>query len=127
MISMLKRIMKKAHRIAKKMEGDYQARLSLALKLAWKEERGNGEMIKWKGEEVKVTGKMEKRPENLENKVYCNINTKDEAIAKENNRVYVTYTSDYKVWFDGDTYNQKDEIQELAKKYKVKASWTGKH
>lgn len=38
---MLRKIMRKAHEIARKMEGDYQARLSLALKLAWKEERGN--------------------------------------------------------------------------------------
>jgi len=38
---MLKRIMTKAHQLARKFEGDYQARLSIALRLAWKIERGN--------------------------------------------------------------------------------------
>ena len=36
---MLKKIMKRAHQLAKGFEGNYQARLSLALKLAWKEEK----------------------------------------------------------------------------------------
>ena len=33
----MKRIMKRAHELAKVMEGDYQARLALGLKQAWKE------------------------------------------------------------------------------------------
>lgn len=36
---MLRGIMVRAHELARKMEGDYQARLSIALKLAWKEIR----------------------------------------------------------------------------------------
>ena len=88
-------------------------------------------MIEWNGKEVRVSGKMEKSETTDENKVYINdyvtVNVNDDSIAKKNNRVYITYTSDYKVWFDGDTYNQKDEIQKLAKKYKVKANYTGKH
>lgn len=34
---MLSKIMKRAHQLAKKMEGDYTARLSIALRQAWKE------------------------------------------------------------------------------------------
>lgn len=33
----MKKIMTRAHQIAKTLEGDYSARLSMALKLAWKE------------------------------------------------------------------------------------------
>ena len=36
---MLRRIMVRAHELARGFEGDYQARLALALRLAWKEER----------------------------------------------------------------------------------------
>ncbi|MED0737839.1 hypothetical protein [Aneurinibacillus thermoaerophilus] len=35
----LKKVMKKAHELAKKMVGDYAARLALALRQAWKEVR----------------------------------------------------------------------------------------
>lgn len=43
---MLKKIMKRAHEIARSFEGDYQARLSLALRLAWKEQRSEKEVKK---------------------------------------------------------------------------------
>jgi len=35
----LSRIMRRGHKLAKKMQGDYRVRLSLALQLAWKEEK----------------------------------------------------------------------------------------
>ena len=39
---MKRNLMKRAHQIAKGLEGDYQARMSLALRQAWKEEKGMG-------------------------------------------------------------------------------------
>ena len=36
---MMKNIMKRAHELARKMEGDYTARLALALRQAWREAR----------------------------------------------------------------------------------------
>jgi len=36
---MKRNVMKKAHQIAKTLEGDYRARMSLALRQAWKEEK----------------------------------------------------------------------------------------
>ena len=50
---MLRRIMVRAHELARGMEGDYQARLALALRIAWKEERGK--------KEEKEMAKIEKR------------------------------------------------------------------
>ena len=46
---MLRRIMVRAHELARGMEGDYQARLALALRIAWKEEKKKG-----RKEEVKI-------------------------------------------------------------------------
>jgi|GEM_PF-6716611 len=43
---MLSRLMRKAHKLAKTFEGNYRARMSLALKLAWKEEKEEKEMNK---------------------------------------------------------------------------------
>ena len=55
---MLRRIMVRAHELARGMEGDYQARLALALRIAWKEERGKEEvkieMKELKGSEKQV-------------------------------------------------------------------------
>lgn len=42
--SQLSRIMRRGHELASKMVGDYKARLSLALQLAWKEEKGEDKM-----------------------------------------------------------------------------------
>ena len=87
-------------------------------------------MLKWNDEEVRVSGKMES-PETIdENKVYINdyvtVNVNDESIAKENCRVFIRYTTDYKVFFQGDTYNQKENIKEFASNHNVKAKWSGK-
>lgn len=57
---------------------------------------------------------------------YVTVNVNDESIARENNRVFVNYTTDFKIKFYGDTYNKKESIKELASKYKTKANWTGK-
>lgn len=54
----LRAIMKRAHELAKGMEGDYRARLSLALRIAWKEAKegmekelpqllGSPKQVKW--------------------------------------------------------------------------------
>lgn len=51
----LKKVMKKAHKLAKKMVGDYAARLALALRQVWKEVRnvvlpelkGTEKQVKW--------------------------------------------------------------------------------
>ena len=37
---MKRNLMKRAHEIARSLEGDYRARMSLALRQAWKEEKG---------------------------------------------------------------------------------------
>lgn len=49
----LKKIMKKAHELAKKMVGDYAARLALALRQVWKEVRNVG-LPELKGTEKQV-------------------------------------------------------------------------
>ena len=40
----MRKIMKRAHQIAKGLEGDYRARMSLALRKAWQENKGGNEM-----------------------------------------------------------------------------------
>lgn len=55
---MLKQIMKRAHEIAKKLVGDYAARLKYALKKAWAEykasKKGDINMVELKGTEKQV-------------------------------------------------------------------------
>ena len=46
MMKMMKNIMKRAHELAKKMEGDYTARLALALRQAWREARQPKELAR---------------------------------------------------------------------------------
>lgn len=41
----MKAIMTRAHQIAKTLEGDYAAKLSLALKLAWKESKATKKVV----------------------------------------------------------------------------------
>ncbi len=41
----MKKIMKRAHEIAKTLEGDYRAKMSLALKLAWKESKTTKKVV----------------------------------------------------------------------------------
>jgi len=43
---MKRNVMKRAHQIAKSLEGDYRARMSLALRKAWKEEKGMAKIEK---------------------------------------------------------------------------------
>src|SRR5690606_8442567 len=43
---MKRNVMKKAHQIAKTLEGDYRARMSLALRQAWKEAKNMNKIIK---------------------------------------------------------------------------------
>lgn len=52
-------LMKKAHKIAKTLEGDYRARLSLALTQAWEEMRGEKTMVELKGSEKQVKWAMD--------------------------------------------------------------------
>lgn len=49
---MMKQIMKRAHEIAKELEGDYMARMSIALRMAWAEFRTETEKTEmgWKVE-----------------------------------------------------------------------------
>lgn len=77
---MLKEIMKRAHRLAKKMIGDYQARLVLALRIAWKEVKTSEEGSIGKKKE------SENYLKNLPYQLYVNIeNAKNdgEEITKE--------------------------------------------
>ena len=41
----MKKIMTRAHQIAKTLEGNYQARLSLALRMAWKEAKAVDKVV----------------------------------------------------------------------------------
>ena len=54
----MKKIMKRAHELAKEMEGDYRARMSLALRQAWREEKEESKEMK--KERVKVTHVIDK-------------------------------------------------------------------
>ena len=49
----MREIMKRAHEIARNLEGDYRARMSLALRIAWEEEKGMKE-VKLYGSEKQV-------------------------------------------------------------------------
>jgi len=42
---MKRNLMKRAHEIARSLEGDYRARMSLALRQAWKEEKEMGKLV----------------------------------------------------------------------------------
>lgn len=52
--SQLSRVMRRGHKLASKMEGDYKVRLSLALRLAWEEEKGGNEMSGLKLQKTKI-------------------------------------------------------------------------
>ena len=49
-------MMKKAHKLAKKMKGDYQARLSLALRQLWKVKKQGGDKMNGKELIAKLRG-----------------------------------------------------------------------
>ena len=85
--------------------------------------------IKWNGKEVKVSGKVKNEDLYDQHKVYINdyvtVNVNDDSIAKKNKRVYIVYTTSYKIQFKGDTFNQKDDIKKFATEHNVKVKWTG--
>lgn len=138
------KVMKKAHIIAKnELEGDYVARLSIALKKAWKQvknifEEAESDM-QYKGIEISCTGEMnwEDIPEPFERKdVYITASddreekiringVSDKAIAKANEKIFVEYFAPQtgEVKFNGDTYNNKEEIKDFAKKHNSKAKF----
>jgi len=78
---MLRRIMVRAHQIAKGFEGDYQARLALALRIAWKEERGKEE-VKIEMKELKGSEKQVKFANDIKEAVLEIIEQLPEKIAK---------------------------------------------
>ena len=78
---MLRRIMVRAHQIAKGFEGDYQARLSLALRQAWKEERGKEE-VRIEMKELKGTEKQVKYANDIKEAVLEIIEQLPDKIAK---------------------------------------------
>ena len=78
---MLRRIMVRAHQIAKGFEGDYQARLALALRIACKEERGKEE-VKIKMKESKGTEKQIKFANDIKEAVLEIVEQLPDKIAK---------------------------------------------
>lgn len=139
--------MVKAHKIAKSMEGDYQARLSLALRQAWKEERSDKMTYQdykayneFGKEEIRAFGKNKA---NYDGKIiegtayntghvylkhykdlidvriipYDGTGDSDIKVAKKIGRVFVEMNNDEDIVFYGDTYNQKENIK------KFKAEW----
>ena len=62
---MKRNLMMRAHELARNLEGDYRARMSLALRQAWKEEK-EMEMVKLVGTEKQVAWAEDIRRENIE-------------------------------------------------------------
>ena len=62
---MKKNIMKRAHEIARNLEGHYRARMSLALRQAWEEER-KVELVKLTGSEKQIAWAEDIRRGNIE-------------------------------------------------------------
>jgi hypothetical protein len=58
------KLMKRAHQIAKNLEGDYRARMSLALRQAWREEK-KVELVKLTGTEKQIAWAEEIRKVNI--------------------------------------------------------------
>src|SRR5690554_4557779 len=61
---MRRNVMMRAHQIAKGLEGDYRARMSLALRQAWKEEK-RVELVKLTGTEKQIAWAEEIRKANI--------------------------------------------------------------
>ena len=78
---MLRKVMVRAHQIAKGFEGDYQARLALALRIAWKEERGKEE-VKIEMKELKGSEKQVKFANDIKEAVLEIIEQLPDKIAK---------------------------------------------
>ena len=128
---MLRRIMVRAHQIAKGFEGDYQARLSLALRQAWKEERGKEE-VKIEMKELKGTEKQVKYANDIKEAVLEIIEQLPEKIAKYSkdeemkNKYIEIYNKEIKDLFEsyenaGDFISDwKAVVYEKAKSQRVK-------
>lgn len=149
---MLKQIMKRAHELARKFEGDYQARLALALRIAWKEQKEGKEMEKIRCtknlsfEELRAGGEVKDEfKENFggssidTNKVYQTLidedyrkklvgnytdhGFSDSEFAKKNGLVFFDLDDYANIHFKGDTYNKKEQIKQFAENNNVKAEW----
>lgn len=128
---MLRRIMVRAHQIAKGFEGDYQARLSLALRQAWKEERGKEE-VRIEMKELKGTEKQVKYANDIKEAVLEIIEQLPEKIAKYSkdeemrNKYIEIYNKEIKDLFEsyenaGDFIGDwKAVVYEKAKSQRVK-------
>jgi len=135
------KVMKKAHIIARnELEGDYVARLSIALKKAWKQVKNifeEAEKMNYKGIKISCTAELEDIEPISEDHVYTAASddqdensriygVSDKAIAKENNKIFIDSFMDFSVIFDGDTYNHKEEIKALAEKYDSEAKFNNR-
>jgi len=67
---MKRNVMKKAHQIAKGLEGDYRIRMSLALRQAWKEVK-KVELVKLTGTEKQIAWAEEIRKANISHLQDC--------------------------------------------------------
>ena len=67
---MKRNIMRRAHQIAKNLEGDYRARMSLALRQAWKEVK-KVELVKLTGTEKQIAWAEEIRKANISHLQDC--------------------------------------------------------
>lgn len=70
----LRKIMKRGHEIARKLEGDYRARLSYGLKVAWAEYKEENEV-----QELKGSPKQIKWAEDIRNDIITNLKRMKEA------------------------------------------------
>ena len=128
---MLRRIMVRAHQIAKGFEGDYQARLVLALRIAWKEERGREE-VKIEMKELKGSEKQVKFANDIKEAVLEIIEQLPDKIAKYSkdeemkNKYIEIYNKEIKDLFEsyenaGDFIGDwKAVVYEKAKSQRVK-------
>ena len=128
---MLRRIMVRAHQIAKGFEGDYQAKISLALHQAWKEERGKEE-VKIKMRELKGTEKQIKYANDIKEAVLEMVEQLPDKIAKYSkdeemkNKYIEIYNKDIKGLLEsyenaGDFISDfKQVVYEKAKSQRVK-------
>ena len=128
---MLRRIMVRAHELARGMEGDYQARLALALRIAWKEERGKEE-VRIEMKELKGTEKQIKYANDIKKAVLEIVEQLPEKIAKYSkdeemkNKYIEIYNKDIKGLLEsyenaGDFISDfKQVVYEKAKSQRVK-------
>lgn len=139
----LRMIMVKAHKLARKMEGDYQARLALGLRLAWAEKKMNGKKISIKDLEKMILEKDNTKTEIAVNewkkygkhRIYINVKVKNRRrgvtsfIDLNTNEVVTKQNGKCKDWImslveavDEIVKEHKQAIIELAKVKKVEKS-----